>query len=62
MFTGVSYLAAGVIEHFKENQPELHITQDEIDSVKIAGYGKVEDGDLKKTMIFTYLILPQSMS
>ncbi|KAI8583987.1 hypothetical protein K450DRAFT_220918 [Umbelopsis ramanniana AG] len=34
---GVSYLAAGVIEHFKENQPELHITQDEIDSVKIAG-------------------------
>ncbi|GAB5590351.1 hypothetical protein Unana1_05251 [Umbelopsis nana] len=34
---GVSYLAASVIEHFKRNQPELHITQDEIDSVKIAG-------------------------
>lgn len=34
---GVSYLAAGVVEHFQHSQPELEITKEEAESVKIAG-------------------------
>lgn len=34
---GVSYLAAGVVEHFQHSQPELDITKEEAESVKIAG-------------------------
>ena len=34
---GVSYLAGALVERFQKDQPELHITEDEVKCVKLAG-------------------------